>query len=149
MGVVNRVLLRESEPEMFATVLFGVLDTATGRLVYCNAGHTTGAVGRPGAAMVRLPSNSTLVGALPDAAFADSEAEMHREDLLFLYTDGLTEAHGEGGMFGEDRVFGILERLEGGDPWIAATRVVQEAGSYAGGHLSDDLAILAVSMTER
>jgi serine phosphatase RsbU (regulator of sigma subunit)/HAMP domain-containing protein len=149
MRVVNSVLLRESEPEMFATVLFGVLDTATGRLVYCNAGHTTAAVGRPGAAMVRLPSNSTLVGALPEAVFADSEAQMHREDLLFLYTDGLTEAHGEGGMFGEDRVFGILEGLEGGDPWIAATRVVQEAGSFAGGHLSDDLAILAVALTER
>jgi serine phosphatase RsbU (regulator of sigma subunit) len=149
MGVVNQVLLRESAPEMFATVLFGVLDTATGRLVYCNAGHTTAAIGRPGAAMTRLPSNSTLVGALPEAAFADSEAEMHREDLLFLYTDGLTEAHGEHGLFGEDRVFGILEGLEGGDPWIAATRVIQEAGSYAGGHLSDDLAILAVALTER
>jgi serine phosphatase RsbU (regulator of sigma subunit)/HAMP domain-containing protein len=149
MRVVNGVLLRESGPEMFATVFLGALDTATGRLVYCNAGHTTGAVGRPGTAMVRLPSNSTLVGALPDAAFVDSEAEMHHEDLLFLYTDGLTEARGEEGMFGEERVFGILEGLEGGDPWIAATRVVQEAGSYAGGRLSDDLAILAVALTER
>jgi len=149
MGVVNRVLLRESAAEMFATILFGVLDTGTGRLVYCNAGHTTGAIGRPGAAMVRLPSNSTLVGALPDAAFADSETSMRREDLLFLYTDGLTEAHGEGGMFGEERVFGILEGLEGVDPWIAATRVIQEAGTHAGGHLSDDLAILAVALTDR
>jgi sigma-B regulation protein RsbU (phosphoserine phosphatase) len=134
---------------MFATVFFGVLDTATGRLVYCNAAHATGAVGRPGTPMTALHSNSTLVGAFPDVVFVDSVATMDRDDLLFLYTDGLTEARGDGGMFGTERVFSILEGLENGDPWIAAARVVQEAGAFAGGHLSDDLAILAVELTDR
>ena len=149
MCAANRLLLRESAPEMFATVFFGVLDTATGRLVYCNAGHTTGAIGHPGATTARLESNSTLVGGLADAVFVDCVAQMRRDDLLFLYTDGLTEARGEGGMFGEERVFSILAGLEGGDPWIAATRVMQEAGTFAGGHLSDDVAILAVALTDR
>jgi len=149
MSAANRLLLRESAPEMFATVFFGVLDTAAGRLVYCNAGHTTGALGRPGAPMTRLQSNSTLVGGLADATFVDSVASMHLDELLFLYTDGLTEARGEGGMFGEERVFSILEGLEIGDPWVAATRVIQEAGTFASGHLSDDVAILAVALTDR
>ena len=149
MAVANKVLFRESDPEMFATVFFGVLDTATGRLVYCNAAHTTGAVGRPGTPMTALHSNSTLVGAFPDVVFVDSVATMDRDDLLFLYTDGLTEARGDGGMFGTERVFSILEGLESGDPWIAAAHVVQEAGAFAGGHLSDDLAILAVELTDR
>jgi len=149
MAVANKVLFRESDPEMFATVFFGVLDTATSRLVYCNAAHTTGAVGRPGTPMTALHSNSTLVGAFPDVVFVDSVATMDRDDLLFLYTDGLTEARGDGGMFGTERVFSILEGLESGDPWIAAAHVVQEAGAFAGGHLSDDLAILAVELTDR
>jgi serine phosphatase RsbU (regulator of sigma subunit)/HAMP domain-containing protein len=149
MAVANKVLFRESEPEMFATVFFGVLDTATGRLVYCNAGHPTVALGRPGTPMKALRSNSTLVGAFPDVAFVDSVATMGRDDLLFLYTDGLTEARGDGGMFGTQRVFSLLEELESGDPWIAAARVVQAAGDFAGGHLSDDLAILAVELTDR
>jgi len=149
MAATNRLLLRESAPEMFATVFFGVLDTGAGRLLYCNAGHTTGAIGRPGGPMARLESNSTLVGGLADATFEDSAASMRLDDLLFLYTDGLTEARGDGGMFGEDRVFAILEGLEIDDPWVAATRVIQEAGTFASGHLSDDVAILAVALTDR
>ena len=149
MSAANRLLLRESAPEVFATVFFAVLDTGTGRLVYCNAGHTTGAVGRPGSPMARLRSNSTLVGGLADAVFEDAIASMRPDDLLFLYTDGLTEARGEGGMFGEERVFSILEGLEIGDPWVAATRVIQEAGTFASGHLSDDVAILVVALTDR
>lgn len=149
LALANRVLLRESAPEMFATVFFGVLDTTTGRLVYCNAGHTAAAMGRPGSAMKALHSNSTLVGALPDAIFTDSVATMARDDMLFLYTDGLTEARGTDGMFGAERVFAILEGLDTDDPWIVATRVVQEAAAFAGGHLSDDLAILAVALTDR
>jgi len=145
----NRLLLRESLPEVFATIFFAVIDTATGRLVYCNAGHTTGAVGRPGSPMARLQSNSTLVGGLADAVFQDAEASMRPDDLLFLYTDGLTEARGDGAMFGEERVFSILEDLEIGDPWVAATRVIQEAGTFAGGHLSDDVAILVLALTDR
>jgi serine phosphatase RsbU (regulator of sigma subunit)/HAMP domain-containing protein len=149
MSAANRVLFRESAPEMFATVFFGLLDTATGRLVYCNAGHTTGAIGLPGSPMAALHSNSTLVGAFAEASFIDSIAAMAPDDLLFLYTDGLTEARGADGMFGADRVFSILGRLESGDPWVAATAVVQEAAAFAGGHLSDDLAILAVALTDR
>jgi serine phosphatase RsbU (regulator of sigma subunit) len=99
--------------------------------------------------MKPLESSSTLVGGLPEAVFNDAEASMSPDDLLFLYTDGLTEARGAEGMFGTERVFSILEGLEGGDPWIAATRVLQEAGTFAGGHLSDDLAILAVALTDR
>ena len=74
---------------------------------------------------------------------------MDRDALLFLYTDGLTEARGTDGMFGAERVVEILEGLDNSDPWIAATRVVQEAAAFVGGHLSDDLAILAVTLTDR
>ncbi|HEY5506382.1 MAG TPA: SpoIIE family protein phosphatase, partial [Coriobacteriia bacterium] len=148
MEFANRLLMRESLPEMFATVFFGVLDTTTGRLTYCNAGHTDGAIGRLGTPMGRLPANSTLVGAFADARFTDSTADMRPEDVLFLYTDGLTEARGAEGMFGEERVFAILQALDSGDPWVVASRVMGQVGDYAKGHLSDDLAILVVALTE-
>lgn len=149
MSITNRLVLRASAPEVFATVFFGVLDTGTGRLRYCNAGHTTGFFGHPGSSMGQLASSSTLVGGLPEARFSDSEVTLRRDDLLFLYTDGLTEARGEQGMFGVDRLIGILEDSASGDPWVVATRVIQECATFAGGHLSDDLAILAVALTDR
>jgi serine phosphatase RsbU (regulator of sigma subunit)/HAMP domain-containing protein len=149
MAAANRLLLRESGPEMFATVFFAVLDTATGRIVYCNAGHTSGVIVRPGSPAVLLEANSTIVGAFPDSVFADSEAFMETEDLLFLYTDGLTEARGADGLFGEERLVTLLEELQSSEPWSAATHVIQEAGDFAGGHLSDDLAIIAVALTDR
>lgn len=144
MEAVNRALLRGSSPEIFATVFLGVLDIESGRLVYCNAGHTTGAIVRRGGGVTGLPSNSPLVGAFSEAAFRDSAAEVGQDDLLFLYTDGLTEARGEDGLFGEARVFAILEGLHVDDPSVVANQVLKEATAHAGGHLSDDLAILAV-----
>lgn len=149
MRTANIVLLRESSPEVFATVFFGVLDTTTGRLSYCNAGHTAAVLRQPQGQVLALPSNSMLVGGLPDAEFDNAEALLEPGGLLFLYTDGVTEARSASGLFGTKRILDLVEGLEGGDPWVAAARVAQSAAAFADGHLSDDLAILAVELADR
>jgi serine phosphatase RsbU (regulator of sigma subunit)/HAMP domain-containing protein len=149
LRTTNIVFLRSSQPEVFATVFFGLLDTSTGRLSYCNAGHTAGVVRDPGGAVTLLPSNSTLVGGLPDAVFENAEARLAPGALLFLHTDGVTEARRDHELFGTRRVLDLIGELESGDPWVAAARVAQSAAEFAGGRLTDDLAILAVELADR
>jgi GAF domain-containing protein len=141
---VNTVLVKESRPETFVTLFFGILDRRDGRIVFCNAGHPPALVLRGDGSVVRLQANSPIAGAFASVTFADSEAHVGLDELLFLYTDGLTEARSEGQLYGEERVFVQLAREADTEPEGAITRVMTDCVAFAGGRLSDDVAVLAV-----
>jgi serine phosphatase RsbU (regulator of sigma subunit) len=144
LALTNEVVHQATQPETFVTVFFGVLDRRTGRFVYTNAGHTTGAVVRQDGTATRLGGTGSIVGAFRDAKFDQEEICLEPDDLLFLYTDGLTEARRDREFFGEQRVFDLLDELKHDDPSTVVRRVTEEAERFAGGSLKDDLALLAV-----
>jgi PAS domain S-box-containing protein len=105
VALTNIVLARETAAEVFATVFFAMLDRRDGRLVYCNAGHPAIVVARADGEVAVLPATSPLIGAFTDFTYTNAETALACDDLLFLYTDGLTEARRDQDMFGESRVF--------------------------------------------
>ena len=148
VALTNTVLARETSAEIFATVFFAMLDRRDGRLVYCNAGHPASVVARRDGAISILPATSPLIGTFADFPFRNAEAFLSCEDLLFLYTDGLTEARHERGLFGEQRLFDMVGRLCAREPREIVARVIDSAVSFAGGGLRDDLAVLALRRHE-
>lgn len=79
---------------VFATAFYGVLDSCTGRLRYANASHPLPYLlrrSRNTLERVAPKGPSAPLGLFADTAFATSELEMSQGDLLFLYTDGLSE----------------------------------------------------------
>ena len=88
VDAINRNLNEEYTAGYFVTMFVGILDLTNGRLDYCNAGHEQPLVaGRP------LPVERNLpVGALPDWHYVGQQAQLQPGDMLFLYTDGLSEA---------------------------------------------------------
>lgn len=145
LRVVNEVLLRSSAPEVFASVFFGVLDSRDGRLTYCNAGHTPGLVVRLDGVVDLLPHTGPVVGAFPDLPFDVAEAVLKPDELLFLYTDGLIEARGDGVLFGEPRLLDLFGDPDMREASVAVGRAVTAVRSFAEGRLSDDLALLAIA----
>jgi PAS domain S-box-containing protein len=146
--LTNTVLARETAAEVFATVFFAMLDRRDGRLVYCNAGHPAIAVARVDGEVAGLPATSPLIGAFTDFSYANAETYLACGDLLFLYTDGLTEARRDQDMFGESRVFEMIGRLRVFAPGVVVGRVIDSAVAFAGGGLRDDLAVLALQRLE-
>ncbi|MBE0476304.1 MAG: SpoIIE family protein phosphatase [Coriobacteriia bacterium] len=143
LRLADDVLYRWSPPEIFATVFFGVI-RPDGRLLYCNAGHTTAALVCRGG-VERLEADSPLIGALPDVEFRESETGMAEDDLLFLYTDGLIEARSaDGELYGEERLFELLAHMGGVSAAEAVRRAADEVLAFGGGRLTDDLAVLAI-----
>jgi serine phosphatase RsbU (regulator of sigma subunit)/DNA-binding NarL/FixJ family response regulator len=141
------IVLGRSAANTFVTAFFAILDRRDGRLVYCNAGHANLAlVARE--EVRRLEPNSPLLGALPGVVFAQTETRLDEGDVLFLYTDGLTEARRDGEQFGEERVFARLEGLRGKAPDEMVDCILEDVLGFAGGRLSDDLALLAVARAE-
>jgi serine phosphatase RsbU (regulator of sigma subunit) len=145
---VNDVVYRSTSLESFATVFLGVLDRDDGRLVYSNAGHTTGMVRRNADCSVgKLTANSPILGAFPVVEFRVSEACLEKNDLLLLYTDGLTEAREDKVQYGEHRLCELVSQLGPVSPGHAAERALDAASHFAKGRLHDDVAIMAIAWT--
>lgn len=78
--------------EMFLTVFYGVLDPKEGRLVYSNAGHPHAFVIHSNGGLDRLVATDPPVGfAGPDAYSEESVSWETGQDLLLLFTDGLSD----------------------------------------------------------
>ena len=95
---------------MFVTLFVGVLDLQTGRLRFCNAGHDA-----PFVEGTQIDCKSNLpIGVIPDLNYSDQEIEMAPGSILFLYTDGLTEAEDANHKwFGKERVAAVVSNFDG------------------------------------
>jgi serine phosphatase RsbU (regulator of sigma subunit) len=114
----NRLLLHDIPPQMFVTCLYGVLDPATGRLRYANAGHNPPYVHTAGG-VVELRATGMPLGAMPDMTYEEKEATLGPGDTVLLHSDGLVEAHDpERKMFGFPRLAELVGGCAGGPELI-------------------------------
>lgn len=144
VSLTNSVVHKSTPVEAFATVFFGILDRRDGELTYVNAGHTTGAILRRNGSIVRMPGNSPIVGGFPEVEMCESTERLEPNDLLFLYTDGLTEARREDEWYHEERLFDLLPSLGHVPAQVTVAEVMADVIAFAENRLRDDLAILAV-----
>jgi sigma-B regulation protein RsbU (phosphoserine phosphatase) len=142
LALTNDVVHRATSAESFVTLFLGILDRRDGRLVYASAAHPAMVV-RSGGVPEGLSATGTLLGAFEGSAFGETEVCLDRGEVLFLYTDGLTEARGDGELYGEARLMDAL-RVEGGGAYALVESVMTDVLIFSGGRLRDDLAILAV-----
>jgi len=98
--------------EMYLTLFYGVLDPRQSRLVYANAGHPHAfRIDREGGAS-RLGAIDPPVGIAVSNEYGEAEVAVEEAELLFLFTDGLTESLGmDGPTSGAHRVLDTVGRL--------------------------------------
>lgn len=105
---LNLMLCRDTRPEEFVTLFYGVLDTRRRRLTWTDAGHAPPLLVRNGAVQ-ELQSINMVLGVDPDVEFRQSFIDLEDDDRLLIYTDGLTDARDfDGRMFEKQRVIDAL-----------------------------------------
>lgn len=140
---LNRVLLEEKTTQ-FCTVLLLRLDLRTGRVVVASAGHPAPFCAGPRGARLIEPVYGPPLGAF-DHRYAERATDVHPDEVLLLYTDGLTEARAaDGDFFGEDRALRTLSDAAPGSPQ-QATAALRAAVERFAPDLRDDMQLLAVS----
>ena len=108
--IMNDCLAADNKSLMFCTFFLGVLDLKTGQLVFCNAGHEAPYMIASGVERIAVDSNMAL-GVMEGMSFTTQEIQLPADALLFLYTDGLTEAMNlEKVLFGKERVEDALRQ---------------------------------------
>lgn len=145
MAKTNAVILKSTAPSDFVTVFFGILDTSTGKLIYCDAGHPPAIIRRADHSVNLLTDYSPIIGAFPDRRYTDSEIHLGRGDTIILYTDGIIEARCSGGFYGEERLVTFIKELELVSAEFLPQQIFDEVVRCTGGKLSDDIAILVIS----
>jgi phosphoserine phosphatase RsbU/P len=104
---VNDELCEEADAGMFVTLLFAILNTATGELEYCNAGHLSPFLLGPGEIITPLlGARAPALALATGLAFPTVRHRLAPGDAVFFFTDGVTEA------LSPERDFYTPERLE-------------------------------------
>ncbi len=79
-------------PDVLASVVYAVLDPATGDLTYANAGHPPPLIATStGHAEFLNNTAGTMLGACTDARFTTGHRQLPPGATLLCYTDGLIE----------------------------------------------------------
>ncbi|NOY79155.1 MAG: SpoIIE family protein phosphatase [Calditrichaeota bacterium] len=110
----NFLLWKNTTSEKFATLFLGILDFEKHRLTYSNAGHDAPFWVR-GAQIKRLQAGGIVAGFMESANYEQDAVGFAPEDVLVLYSDGVTETkNGRGEEFGEERLQETIVSLQTG-----------------------------------
>ena len=88
---INDLVVRDTEATLFATMIYGVMDTVTSTFTYSNGGHCYPLHRKSTGVIDTLKTGSMLVGAFEEATFASSTCFLAPGDIVVFYTDGITE----------------------------------------------------------
>jgi serine phosphatase RsbU (regulator of sigma subunit) len=110
----NQLLVAETPVSMFVTCVYAVLDPASGRLRWANAGHDLPLL-RTESGVAQLHATGMPLGMLPGSSYEEKSTEVPPGGVLLFNSDGITEAHGPGReMFGSARLATLAaRRLDG------------------------------------
>ena len=146
---LNRFLHHSVEPGKFVTAFLGVLDGASGRLVYSNAGHNAPLVIGADGAVTRLEAGGLILGIFEDAAYETGEVTLAPGDRLVLFTDGVTEAMDERDeQWGEERLVELVRSGADLDGAALVARIVEAVRRFEGGRgASDDVTLIVARRT--
>lgn len=148
LRALNSVLY-ETRPEQFVTMLCAGIHIAdSGAHVdveLATAGHQAPLVIRHDGHVEQLEVFGTACGMIPDVEYRTITLRLGRGDTMLMFTDGVDEAHGAQGLFGVERLMGLLPPYAGASPDVVCEVVEQHVVEYVDGRPHDDIALLAVT----
>lgn len=107
---INEKLCINNDAGMFVTAFMGILDIKTGEFEYSNAGHTPPLLYRYKKGFEWLPVTKNLfLAGMEDTKYVSDKITLSGGDLIFLYTDGVTEAADKSKkQFSKERLFKLM-----------------------------------------
>ena len=143
----NDLICANNQMEMFVTVWMGILEISTGTIRAANAGHEYPAVMQNGSFRLCRDRHSFVIGGLADVCYREYELQLEKDDKLFLYTDGVTEATDEKGeLFGTERMLGALNACADSSPREILTGVRDAVDAFVGeAEQFDDMTMLCLT----
>ena len=140
-------LAEEGGDMMFVTAFAGVLDLASGEIVYASAGHDSPFVISSGRTLRQLATEGgPPLGAVEDFVFPLDRDHLEAGEVLLLYTDGVTEAQDKtGALYSAGRLAALLETAQAESAESIVLSAFEDVRRFADdSEQADDITLLAI-----
>lgn len=149
---INDLLAIDTEPDLFATMVYGILDSTANTFTYSSAGHCYPLHLKNGGTEIdELKEGGMLLGTFEHAVFESETIPLAPGDELLLYTDGVTEAERKSDetFYGEERLAAIL-KSNSHQPAETFCQTIETALFDFSGtdHRDDDVTIVVIKATD-
>jgi sigma-B regulation protein RsbU (phosphoserine phosphatase) len=152
---VNELLCTRTAGNRFVTLFWAYYDPQQQALRYVNAGHLPPLLVRRGAKEItevhRLESGGPVLGLLPEASYEPGEAALRADDLLVIYSDGVTEAtNASGDEFGDERLWRTIQANAQRSARDLQQEILRQVKEFARREpLRDDLTLLVARVAQQ
>jgi phosphoserine phosphatase RsbU/P len=141
---VNRLLHPDIKEDMFITMVYVILDTATGEIRLARAGHELPLLCRRGSDLIETVQSPGMAlgidgGEIFDSSIQDVTLRLEPFDSLILYTDGINEAMDEEGQeFGKENLKEALKTCGHLSAANLISGVIERVRRFSSGHKQND-----------
>ena len=146
----NNLIVEDDRANMFVTLFYCVLDTKRKTLTYVNAGHNAPFILRKGSGdIITLEAKGIALGVMPSIELEEKELPLRDNDVVVLYTDGVTEAiDNKEEQFGRHRLILATEENRDLPAQELVRRIEQEVVMFSQGQAQfDDLTLMVLKVT--
>ncbi|MFA4923990.1 MAG: SpoIIE family protein phosphatase [Ignavibacteriaceae bacterium] len=144
---INNILTRDNPSTMFVTVFCGIINLTTGEVEYVNAGHNPPFIITSSLDIKETETTEGIgLGVNEDFKFVSKKYTLQQDEVIFLFTDGVTEAmNKEGKLFAKEKLVSRLSQCAKLSLAEIGSKVLDEVHIHSRGTIqSDDITILAV-----
>ena len=148
LAYVNKIIHQDSLREKYVTLVYGVFDKTKMSFNYGNAGHSTPFLYRSRLRKPKeLKTGGSAIGIWRDSTYEQEELSLQPQNLLLMYTDGLTEATGKRNrLFGEQRIHRVVKRNAHKGVKTVINNLIFKVKDFCGGTLQDDVTLIALKV---
>ncbi len=142
---VNRHLMDMNDKEMFATMLFGILNRVTHQFHYARAGHEAPILFDGQGAFKRLPkTNGQALGVFDEISLDEQTVQVSTGCMLLLYSDGIPEATNQQNIsFGYDGIAHLVGRMPRASAQAVSDELIRAVVEHqAGSPQHDDMTVV-------
>lgn len=130
---INDIIHGNTEPEQYITFFVGIFNPADKTFTYVNAGHNPPLLVRYEERIESLDVGGLILGAFPSTKYEQETISFSTGDLLFIYSDGVSEAMNEAEEeFGEERIRNALYAHSSGTVKEIMDNLIDEVESFRG-----------------
>ena len=149
VSIINNIIYKNTTLDKFITFFYCILDVKKRTILYTNAGHNPPYLIHSDGTLETLETGGLILGVMPDAPYQSATVKLKIGDILFMFTDGITEAmNANNEEYGEKRLEPLLSSLVNLKLVDIVSKVDDQIEEFVGNMpQADDMTVLALKVS--